>query len=209
MKSIKGSIRPDSLMCIWEPVSWCGTCQAEGKLMCHFDRKDMLHFFMIIFPYWVTTIGGVIRAGYGCYLWFWPLYGFFFFFIWEARVLCRHCPYWAEDSRVLHCHANYGVVKIWKYDPGPMSQAEKIQFIIGASLLMGFPFPFLILGQEYLLALIGLSTVISGVFLLRKNVCSRCINFSCPMNTVPDDLVDVFLEHNPAMQKAWEDQTGS
>jgi hypothetical protein len=98
MKSNKGSIRPDSLMCIWEPVSGCGTCQAAGKLMCHFDRKDMLHFFMIIFPYWVTTIGGTIRAGYGGYLWFWPLYGFFFFFIWEARVLCRHCPYWAVES---------------------------------------------------------------------------------------------------------------
>ena len=45
--------------------------------MCHFDKKDMLNFFMIIFPFGVTAIAGTIRAGYGLYLWLWLVYAIF------------------------------------------------------------------------------------------------------------------------------------
>jgi hypothetical protein len=172
--------------------------------MCRLDRKDMLNFFMIILPFGLTAIAGVIRAGYGWYLLLWLAYSLFFFFVWEARVLCRHCPYWAEEGIVLHCHANYGVIKMWKYEPGPMSKLEKVQFAIGALLWIGLPFPFLLLGQELLLAVIAASAAVSGAVLLRNNVCSRCIHFSCPMNAVPKQLVDAYLRRNPAIQAAWE-----
>lgn len=172
--------------------------------MCRFSDKDMLNFFMIILPFGVTSIAGTIRAGYGLLLLLWLAYSLFFFIVWEARVLCRHCPYWAEEGRILHCHANYGVIKIWEYDPRPLHKGEKIQFIIGALIFVGFPFPYLILGHEYLLALICLSTVVSGVVLLRRNVCRRCINFSCPMNAAPKELVDMYLRRNPDMRESWE-----
>lgn len=182
----------------------CQECQTNGKLMCRLDKKDMVNFFMIVLPFGVTAIAGTIRAGYGWYLLLWLAYSLFFFFVWEARVLCRHCPYWAEVGSTLRCHANYGVIKIWKYQPGPMSKMEKIQFAVGALLWIGLPFPFLLLSQEYLLTLIGVSSAISGAFILRKNVCSRCINFSCPMNNVPKQLVDTYLTRNPQIQAAWE-----
>jgi hypothetical protein len=204
MSSQNKSPHPAPLPCTWQPLSTCQECQANGKLMCHFDKTDTLHFFMIIFPFGVTAIAGTIGAGYGRFLWLWLAYAIFFFFVWEARVLCRHCPYWAEESNVLHCHANYGVIKIWKYQSSPMSKSERIQFIIGALLLIGFPFPFLLLGKEYLLVLIGLSAVVSGTFILRKNVCTRCTNFSCPMNAVPYQIVNIFLNRNPAIQRRWE-----
>ena len=172
--------------------------------MCRFDAKDMLHFFMMILPFGVAAIAGTIAAGYGWYLSLWFAYSLFFFFVWEARVLCRHCPYWAEAGSVLRCHANYGVIKIWKYQPGPMRKAEKIQFVVGALLWIAFPFPFLLLGHQYLLALIGASAAVSATFLLRRNVCSRCINFSCPLNAVPKPLVDIYLRRNPQIQAAWE-----
>jgi hypothetical protein len=172
--------------------------------MCRFDPKDMLHFFMIILPFGVTAVAGTIRAGYGWCLWLWLAYSLFFFFVWEARVLCRHCPFWADSSRLLRCHANYGVIKIWKYQPGPMSRAERIQFAIGALLWIGFPLPFLLMGRQYLLALIGLSAAVSAAFLLRRNVCSRCVNFSCPMNAVPRQLVDIYLARNPQIRVSWE-----
>jgi hypothetical protein len=159
---------------------------------------------MIILPFGVTAIAGTIRAGYVWYLFLWLAYSVFFFFVWEALVLCRHCPYWAEEGNILHCHANYGVIKIWKYQPGPMNKWEKTQFIIGALLWISFPFPFLFLGQEYLLAFIGVSAAVSGAFILRKNVCTRCINFSCPLNAVPKQLVDTYLRRNPDIQAAWE-----
>jgi hypothetical protein len=30
------------------------------------------------------------------------------------------------------------------------------------------------------------------------------VNFSCPFNRVPKDVVDSFLKENPKMRKAWE-----
>jgi hypothetical protein len=105
---------------------------------------------------------------------------------------------------VLRRHANYGVVKIWKYQPGTMSQAEKIQFAIGALIWLGFPFPFLMLGHEYSWAFIGLCTALSATFPLLRNVCGRCINTSCPRNSVPHALVNSYLGRNPEMPAAWK-----
>jgi hypothetical protein len=172
--------------------------------MCRFDSKDMVSFLMIFVPFAVTAIAGTIRAGYGGYLLLWIAYSIFFFFVWEARVLCSHCPMWAEEGHILHCHANHGVIKIWKYRPGPMSESEQVQFAIGALLWIGFPFIFLFLGKEYLLVLIGLTTIVSGLFGLRKTACNRCINFSCPMNAVDKQYVDAYLERNPDIRAAWE-----
>jgi len=203
MSSQRASIHNSPLPCTWQPRSMCRECQANEKLMCRLDRKDMVNFFMIILPFGVTAITGTIRAGYGWYLLLWLAYSLFFFFVWEAHVLCRHCPYWAEVGTILHCHANYGVIKIWNNQPRPMSKLEKIQFVIGVMLWIGFPFPFLLLGKEYLLALIGVSAALSGMFILRKNVCTRCINFSCPMNAVPKQLVEIYLRRNPQIQAAW------
>ncbi len=204
MSSQQTSTQGSPIPCTWQSVSACQDCQTDGKLMCRLDGKDVLNFLMILLPYSVTVIAGNIRAGYGWYLLLWLAYSLSFFFIWEARILCRHCPYWAEKGSILRCHANYGVIKIWKYHPGPMSKLEKIQFAIGALIWIGFPFPFLFLGQEYLLASIGICAAVSGTFILRKNVCTRCINFSCPMNNVPKQLVDIYLRRNPEIQAAWE-----
>ncbi len=172
--------------------------------MCRFEPRDMLAFFMNILPFFVITIAGSIRAGYGWYLSLWFAYSMFFFFVWEARVLCSHCPHWAEEGRVLRCHANYGVVKIWRFRPGPMSRPEQIQFTLGALIWVGFPFIFLLLGKEYLLTSIGLVAAVSAAYSLRRNTCTRCVTFSCPMNAVPRQLVEAYLERNPIMQKAWE-----
>jgi hypothetical protein len=172
--------------------------------MCRFEQHDTLHFFMLALPFFVTTIGGMVLTGYGWYLLGWLAFAIFFFFGWEARVLCSHCPYWAEPSKVLHCHANYGVIKIWKYRPGPMSKAEQIQFVIGALLLILYPILFLFVGEAYLLASIAAVSAISWAYLMRRNVCNRCINFSCPMNAVPQTDVEAYLRRNPIMQKAWK-----
>ena len=155
--------------------------------MCRFDSKDMVGFLMIFLPFAVTAIAGMIRAGYGWYLLFWLAYSIFFFFVWEARV-----------------HANYGVIKIWKYRPGPMGKWEQAQFAIGTILMIGFPFVFLVLGREYLLILIALTMVVTGFFSLRRTACNRCINFSCPMNAVDKQTVDAYLERNPDIRGAWE-----
>jgi hypothetical protein len=67
------------------------------------------------------------------------------------------------------------------------------------------PFPFLIIGGQYVLALIALAGVVSFAFSLRKHVCTRCVNFSCPANGVPKEIIDAYLRRNPVMRRAWEE----
>lgn len=171
--------------------------------MCRLESKDFLIFFLIVFPFGFTAIAGTLAAGYGWYLLLWLAYSLFFFFVWEAYVLCRHCPFWAEPGKVLRCHANYGVLKIWKYEPGPMSRAEKAQFVAGAGIWMAFPFPFLLMGAEYVWALAAAVSAAGGVLVLAKSVCTRCVNFSCPLNGVPAPLVEAYLRRNPQIRDAW------
>jgi hypothetical protein len=193
----------NKLPCSVQSTPTCKDCSIQNRLMCRYDPRDTLHFFMLALPFFVTTIAGVIVAGYGWYLFGWLAYALFFFFIWEARVLCSHCPYWAEPSRILHCHANYGVIKIWKYRPGPMNRSEQIQFALGALALIIYPIVFLLLGRQFLLASIAIVSSVSWGYLLRRNVCTRCIQFSCPMNAVPKALMNVYLQQNPVILEAW------
>jgi hypothetical protein len=193
-----------NLPCNWKGETACQDCSLSGRLMCHFEGRDMLTFFMNVLPFCVVAIAGNIAAGYGWYLFGWLGYSLLFFSVWEGLVLCRHCPMWAEESRVLHCHANGGMIKLWKYRPGPMSKSEQVQFLVAVTLWIGFPFIFLLLGGAYLLAGIGLATVISGVYGVRKTACSRCVNFSCPGNTVPKPVVDAYLRRNAFIRATWE-----
>lgn len=190
--------------CTWQPESVCGDCSIKGGLMCRMDSKDMVTFLMSLSHYIVVAIGGTIVAGYGRYLWGWFVYSLFFFFVWEARVLCSHCPMWAEQGRVLYCHTNNGVIKFWKYRPGPMSRSEKAQFLVGASIWLLFPLVFMLMGQAYFLSLIMLTSTVSAVYSISRLSCTRCINFSCPMNAVPKGVVDAYLKRNPVMLAAWE-----
>ena len=194
----------NALLCNFRESTNCAECVLEGRLMCHYDARDTAKFFGVVLPFLMTVALGTIQAGYGRYLLLWIAYFLFFFFGWEARVLCSHCPMWAEEGRVLRCHANYGVIKFWKYRPGPMSKAEQIQFIAGALIGLGFPLVLTLLGGEYLWVVAGTVTAIGGVYTLRTVSCGRCINFSCPLNTVPKAEVDAYLRRNPAMREAWE-----
>lgn len=193
----------DTLPCNFRGRGECVGCTLEGRLMCHYDARDTLKFFMVALPFMVTAVIGAIQAGYGWSLLLWVAYWLFFFFGWEARVLCSHCPMWAEEGRVLRCHANYGVIKLWRYRPGPMSKAEQIQFIVGALIWLSFPLVLTLLGGEYLWAVAGAVTAAGAAYNLRTVSCGRCINFSCPLNTVPKAEVDAYLRRNPAMRAAW------
>ncbi len=192
------------LPCNFRGDGECAECAIDGRLMCHYDARDTLNFLMVILPAMVTMVIGVFQAGYAWHLLVWLGYLLLFFFGWEARVLCSHCPMWAEEGRVLRCHANYGVIKFWKYRPGPMSKAEQWQFIAGVLIGMGYPLALMLLGKQWPWAVAGLAALTSGAYNLRKISCSRCIHFSCPANAVPKPVVDAYLRRNPVIRAAWE-----
>jgi len=60
-----------------------------------------------------------------------------------------------------------------------------------------------------LMLMIGLcfSAFVTGIgfiVALKNGFCSRCVNFSCGLNTVTKEVVDAYLRKNDVMRKAWE-----
>ena len=168
-------------------------------LLYPFDWRDLLAFMAGFLPFGGTAIAGVLLAGYGWTLWIWLGYAIFFFIVWEGWVLCSHCPYWGKEGRILHCPANYGVPKLWRYHPEPMSRSEGRQFLMGASLLVLLPMIPMAMGGQWLF--LGLSVLNAGCFAygLWHHTCSRCANFSCPANHVSEQCKETFLREHPEL----------
>lgn len=173
------------------------------------------------------SLAGAIIIGLSHSIW-WPTITYILFFpiilgVFESRFLCSHCPYYAEEGKVLHCLANHGILKLWRYHPEPMNKFEKTLMILLA-LSFGVLIPGTIFGYNIwyfasspqynnitLFAIISLTvivamTIIGMVFMMAKTMCSKCVNFSCPFNMVKKINRDEYLRKNPIMLKAWEEK---
>ena len=199
-------------ICTWGPEAACEGCPLAPHLTCRFQRRHLLHFLGMFGVFAIPAVIGVIRSGYGWALLGWVAFCLVFFELWEIRILCSHCPYYAERGRTLHCIANYGSLKLWRYRPEPMGRSEKVQLWIGFAILGGYPFPFMVLGAvtsgglgAVLWAVVALWGLVMFFWTLRLYTCSRCVNFSCPLNTVPEEIVEAYLARNPVMREAWEE----
>ena len=127
--------------------------------------------------------------------------GFFGFL--EIRVMCSHCPHYAESGSTLSCWANYGSPKLWAYRPGPMSVLEHVLFITGLSAVYGFPLVcFALIGQWFLLLVYFLSAA-GFLVTLRSFFCSACMNFACTLNTVDEAVRQDFFSKNPGSAEGW------
>jgi hypothetical protein len=186
------------------------------------------HFFVVSqTPNLGMAVFGLVLVGIFTGAW-WPLiaFGAAAIVMWvlglETRVLCSHCPYWAEDGKTLRCWALTGSPKIWRYRPGPMNALERGVFL-GFFLFLAL-FPPLAQGAAAwgmfadqarygLNAALGMAgvtfattlTLVQFVYTLRARYCSRCVNFSCPLNRVPRPLVNAYLARNRVMREAWEE----
>jgi len=192
-------------LCTWDSPAVCDDCVIAGTLKCRFTISDLAHFLALVVMIVLPSVLGMIRAGYVWYTIGWIGFWIFFFEVWEIRILCSHCPFYAEDSRVLHCIANYGSFKLWPYHPEPITRGEKVQFIIGVIIFAGYPFPFLLAGGQIEYALIAFWAVILFVWTLRKYTCSVCVNFSCIFNSVSPAVRDGYLHKNLVMKQTWKD----
>jgi hypothetical protein len=214
-------------LCTWNDDADCESCSGRDKLNCKWEAKMIVAFFMIYFPFLVSGwFGMAMVAKFSGAWWYLVVYGafyIFFFGFFEIRILCSHCPYYGGESGFsLKCLANNGAMRLWKYHPEPMNSFERASLVVGFVFLGGFPVyanfygvyflgaNYAAFGQPALLGMIGLAvlTLVSSIsFFVALNiyVCSRCINFSCPINGVPKDIVDNYLRDNPVMMKAWEE----
>lgn len=180
----------------------CVDCSAADSVQCHFGPADLLHFYLLVTPSFLVGGAGILPLGMAPLLIWIAIIVLFFNFV-EIRVMCSHCPHYAEEGKTLKCWANYGSPKLWKYRPGPMSTTEKVIFLSGFVVVWGYPLGFLVAGGAwYLLGLYVLLT--TGFFVtLKRSLCSRCMNFACPINGVPEADRQKFWECNPVVGRAW------
>ncbi|QUI24704.1 hypothetical protein HZI73_21435 [Vallitalea pronyensis] len=181
----------------------CKGCHVSDNISCHFNVKQLLHFLSIAFP--IFLLGGFKLYGYDwkfLILWIGIIIAYFGFV--EIRTMCSHCPHYAEPTtKKLKCWANYSSPKLWKYNPGPMSKAEKIVFLAGMATVFLYPVPFLIVLKDWFFLLLYLVLTTSFFYTLHMFLCSRCMNFACPFNNVPEETRHEFFKKNPTVAKAW------
>lgn len=184
----------------------CEDCSVNKDLNCHFNLKQLIRFLAIVIP--ASVVGGIGIVIYNpMFIIIWISMFIIYFGFVEIRVMCSHCPHYAEPNlKSLKCWANYGSPKLWKYRPGPMSTMEIIIFKAGALIIFVYPIPFLILKfsiLSYILLGIYSILIIVAYFLLKRYYCSHCINFACPLNNVEKEIREKFYAKNQIAKDAW------
>lgn len=184
-------------------ASSCAGCNVADSIHCHFNREDLVHFYLICMPGFLVGGAGILAFGVApLILWIGILLAFFGFI--EIRVMCSHCPHYAEEGPTLQCWANYGSPKLWRYRPGPMSTAENFVFFAGLAVVWGYPVGFFLASGLWFLLILYVLVDAAFFVTLKRFLCSRCMNFACPLNGVPDPVRAAFRERNPIVAKAWE-----
>jgi hypothetical protein len=181
----------------------CDGCTVIRTLHCHFRPKDLIHFLCLSAPAFLLGGAGIYHvSGLWLALWVVMIIGYFGFL--EIRVMCSHCPHYAEPGHSLKCWANYGAPKLWKYRPGPMSLLEKVLFLVGLVVVGVYPLIFFFMGNQWFLLIVYLVSVVGFCLTVKIFLCSQCMNFACPLNTVDDQVKLAFLRRNPEVAKAWD-----
>ena len=216
------SLNEGCLMCTWKEEEHCYDCEIKDQLDCRWEKNLLLRFYKGGSLAMISSALGLIIVG--LFISWLPLFiyaGFwiFFFGFFEIRVLCSHCPYYSEEGKILHCLANHGTIKLWKYHPEPMKSWEKFGFLSGAMFFVLFPVLAEIYGIIRLIDQSSMQGILFGLIILTilsifggylfflvlvGKICPKCVNFSCPLNSVPKEIVDKYLERNPVMKEAWE-----
>jgi hypothetical protein len=185
----------------------CDNCPVHGTLHCHFQARDLAHFLLIAFPSFLLGGAGIFHVE-PWYLVPWLVILLGYFGVLEIRVMCSHCPHYAEPGSSLQCWANYGSPKLWKYRPEPMTGMEKGLFVGGLVAVWGYPLVFLLVGMQWFLLVVYAVTSAGFFMTLKTHLCSQCMNFACPLNSVQDETRRAFFERNPGIAQAWGVKTG-
>jgi hypothetical protein len=186
----------------------CQGCSVKNGLHCHFNGRQLGRFLAIALPPFITAGIGIVGVNAWLLLpWIGMAVSYFGFI--EIRVMCSHCPHYAEPGiKSLKCWANYGSPKLWKYRPGPMTVGENIVFFAGLVLITGYPLGLLLYSSQWiLLVLFTLLVVVMGMAMSRL-MCAKCINFACPLNRVDPAVRSLFLAQNPRIDEAWIEHQG-
>ena len=183
----------------------CQDCSASRLVHCHFRGRELFHFLLNALPPCVLGGTGIVHLGW---IWLlpWSAIALGYFGLLEIRVMCSHCPHYAEPGNSLKCWANYGSPKLWKYRPGPMSRMETIWFYAGLIAVLGYPLLFLLLGRQWFLLLMFVLTTTAAGTTLKMFLCTQCMNFACPLNETSMEAQQAFFAQNPSVAISWSEK---
>ena len=175
----------------------CTGCNVNQELNCHFNLNQLIRFLLNVSL--VILLGGVAIYYYSPFFLIpWLIMFLLYFGFIEIRVMCSHCPHYAEtETSSLKCWANYGSPKLWRYRPVPMSLVEKTVFIMGIVVIWIYPVILMILSLNYIFLILYLIFSLFVFHIMRSYMCKKCINFACPSNRVDIKIQKKFYTHNP------------
>jgi hypothetical protein len=184
----------------------CAGCDVGRNISCHFNSSQLIRF--IAFGIVIFIAGGIGMFLFSPWvLLAWGVFIFSFFRLIEIRVMCSHCPHYAEpELKSLKCWANYGSPKLWKYQPGSMTNTEKAVFFAGLAIIFLSPIFFMILSNDLLMLAVYGVLLIAGAYSMTQFLCRQCMNFACPLNRVDRKVRERFFMHNPVVQDAWKEK---
>ncbi len=181
----------------------CDGCPLQDRVHCHFTQHDLSSFLLSVAPSFLLAGLGVILFN-PWWLIPWIAFILAFFGVIEIRVLCSHCPHYAEPGKSLQCWANYGSPRLWAYRPGPMALWEKIVLLGGFVVIWGGPMLLMALSNLWLLLALTFMASAAFFYRLQTRNCNQCFNFACPLNRVDAATRQAFYDRNPAIKKAVE-----
>lgn len=210
-------------ICTWDEQSECDKCEINGMLICKSDKQFRKKFISFHLTFRITVFLGLALVSTMTKNW-WIFFVYALgvilnFGILEPRLLCSHCPFYAEKSKFLHCNTLYGLPKLWKYRPEPINKTEKVLQLICGGFVDLYPVVLFLYGifiafktnatPSECLAIISMTVILILLMyilngIIQGEVCTKCPNFSCVMNKVPKVKRDAYIEQNPIIKSAWE-----
>lgn len=180
----------------------CDDCSLSGNLDCHASATDLMRLLLMMSPAMLIGGSGVYQFKAGMLIpWLVILLGYIG--IVELRLIGAYILPGEKKRVALKSLPRLSLLKIWNYRFGSMTLRKNRVFFIGSAFAWGYPIYFLISGDQLFLLLVYLLAATSFVVTMRSFLCSRCTDFSCPLNSVDDYVRSDFYECNPSVAKLW------
>ena len=146
MKSDK-TITMENKICTWDKNADCKNCDINSELNCTWKKSHLMYFIKAFLPIAFLQLVPLVAI---CHIHsiIWPVIAYVLFFpiglgVFETRFICCHCPFYNKEGKILHCLANHGLFKIWKYRPEPMNKIERFCMrVLGILVVIVFSLTF-------------------------------------------------------------------
>lgn len=177
--------------------STCSSCALDGKTTCRQGCGEVLDFMIPALVFFIPFAGGLIIERAWIWLAVWVALAVPYFIYFQALLVCCRCPHYNTDKPFLTCHAAFGLPKIPRYNPTPLTRAGRLFFYAYLTLVILYPFPFFVVAGQWFLLVIAACALFSWVWFVSRRLCVQCINLFCPFNRLPESPRQKWNELNP------------